>query len=311
MSILAHHWLIFFSLLLPLLFIDLRMQRNHSSQKDALYWSIIWIATGLLFAGYVNYTLGSEARDQYLAAYLIEKSLSVDNLFVFLLIFSSMRIPHQFQRRALSWGIFGALVFRALFVVAGIAALERWEWVKYIFAGFLFYAAFKSLQKKDEDAAAEESKITTWLCAHLPISRERDTNHFLINEDNRWKVTPLFLSILALECSDIVFAVDSVPAALSISRDQFIVYSSNAFAILGLRALYILLAGAICRLRYLHYGLAGVLLFAGLKMIAPEGWEIAPLHSVIIILAMITMSALPTLLENRSLAKEHIKEKGV
>ena len=290
-------WFVFAAILFPLLAIDLWFQREGrgSEKKSALVWSIIWIGVGLLFSLYIHYRWDDNASKEYIAAYLIEKSLSADNLFVFLLIFRSMRIPHRYQRTALAWGIFGALVFRGIFVFAGIAALERWAWVEYVFAALLAYAAIHSIRGVEQQES-EENRLLQWLGRHLPVSKARETSHFFLREEGKLKVTPILLTILALETTDIIFAIDSVPAALAISRDQFIVYSSNAFAILGLRALYILLAGIISNLRYLHYGLAAVLGFAAFKMVAPESLQISALGSVLIIAAVIGLAAIVSVL---------------
>lgn len=322
-------WGFFCILLFSLLFVDLWIQRNDhgSSKKEAAIWSCIWIGIGLAFSLYVHFRWGSEARNEYLAAYLIEKALSVDNLFVFLLIFGAMKIPRKFQRTALAWGILGALVFRAIFIYLGAAALERWAAVGIIFALLLFYAGIQAFFAKHSDD--EESAIVNWLSKHLPISKNPETAHFFVHEDGKLKMTPILISIVALELTDIVFAIDSVPAALSFSQEVFIVYSSNAFAILGLRALYVLLAGLIADLKYLHYGLAAVLIFAGLKMVAHscetlihlaevdptaevgmttaicqripglEYMEIDPLYSIFIILFLIGIAAFASIVAKK------------
>ena len=323
-------WGVFAAILLSLLAFDLWGQRNDhgTSKKEAAFWSIIWVGVGLLFSVFVYYRMGDTARDEYLAAYLIEKALSVDNLFVFLLIFTAMKIPLKFQRTALEWGIFGALIFRAIFIELGAEALQRYSAVGIIFALLLFYAGVQSLfAKPEEEDSHEESKLVKFLCKYLPVSGHQEKAHFFVKEDGRLKVSPLLVTIFALECTDILFAVDSVPAALSFSKEVFIVYSSNAFAILGLRALYVLLAGLIADLKYLHYGLAFVLVFAGLKMIGHSceviaehvaagtatkfdmlcnggcnytPWmrffsDIAPLNSVFIILGVVGLAAIMSL----------------
>jgi tellurite resistance protein TerC len=220
-----------------------------------------------------------------LAAYLIEKSLSLDNLFVFLIVFRNLQIPPTHQRLGLSWGILGALVFRGLFVFVGVSTLRRWVWIEYVFGLILLAAAWKALR---EDPSREgENRAVRWLSKHLPVSCDPETQKFLVDEDGRRKATPLLIAVLAIEISDIVFAIDSVPAALSISRNEFVVYSSNAFAILGLRSLYLVLERTLAELRYLHYGLAAVLAFAALKMLSSHWIEIPPLVSVLIILACI------------------------
>lgn len=281
-------WAVFGSTLLVFLIIDLYVHRGRrgESRASAIVWSVIWIVVGLGFVGFVWSLAGRVAAMEYLAAYAIEKSLSLDNLFVFLIIFQSLGIPKEYQRTALTWGIFGALVFRAVFVFIGAAALNRAEWMAYIFGAILFYAAYHAV--RDDPSKRAESKLVSWLSDRLPVTQERETNKFLVRENGRWRATPLLVAVLGLEASDIVFAIDSVPAALSFTRREFIVYSSNAFAILGLRSLYIVLAHTIAELKYLGYGLAGVLAFAGLKMVLPEDWlHIPPLVSVGVIVTLI------------------------
>lgn len=280
-------WIVFGVLAGVLLALDLFSHYGgaRESRKSSIAWSVAWLAVGLSFTLFVWQAFNATTAHEYLAAYLIEKALSLDNLFVFLVIFSSLRIPLQFQRTALSWGIFGALVFRAIFIFLGAAALQRWDWVSYVFAAVLFYAAYHAVRENPQEQ--RESGTVAWLSKRLPISGKTNTTKFFVRDDNRRMATPLLVAVVAIELTDIVFAIDSVPAALSVSREEFVVYSSNVFAILGLRALYIVLADVLRRLRYLHYGLAAVLAFAGVKMLAHDWVEIPPLISVGIILALL------------------------
>jgi tellurite resistance protein TerC len=281
-------WVVFSVVLLALLAVDLFVHRGHraDSRRSAVVWTVIWIATGLGFGGFVWCMWGSQAALDYVAAYLIEKSLSLDNLFVFLLIFGSLRVPENVQRTALSWGVFGALVFRALFVGVGVVALSRFAWVSYVFGGILLIAAWRAA-REDPLCHTGESRLVGWLSRHLPVTPRYHDTRFFVRENGIFVVTPLLLAVIALELTDIMFAIDSVPAAFSVTRDPFLVYSSNAFAILGLRALYIVLAKTIAHLRYLHYGLAAVLAFAGLKMLLEEWVHIPALASIAIIFACI------------------------
>jgi tellurite resistance protein TerC len=280
-------WSVFGVSLLLLLGMDLFAHRgqHQQSHRAAAVWTIIWIATGVLFALFVWSALGAHQAEEYLAAYLIEKSLSLDNLFVFLIVFRNLQIPPAHQRLGLSWGIFGALVFRGLFVFAGISTLRRWSWIEYVFGLILLAAAWKAL--REDPARERENHAVRWLSKHLPVSCGPETQKFLIDEGGCRKASPLLIAVLAIEISDIVFAIDSVPAALSVSRNEFVVYSSNAFAILGLRSLYLVLERTLAELQYLHYGLAAVLAFAALKMLSSHWFEIPPLVSVLIILACI------------------------
>lgn len=290
-------WGVFGALLLIFLSLDLLIHRGgrRRSRQSAYLWSVIWIAIGLAFNIFVWFYLGAEAAKEYLAAYLIEKSLSVDNLFVFLVIFKSLNIPEKHQHDVLLWGILGAIIFRGLFVFVGAAALARYEWVAQVFGVLLIVAAYYSF--REDPAKTKENKVVTWLCRHLPVTQKIHDQKFLAKENGRYVATPLLIAVLGLEITDIMFAIDSVPAAFSVSRNIFIVYSSNIFAILGLRALYLALTYLISGLKYLHYGLAGVLAFAGIKLILSAWIHIPALISVAITLALITTAILASLYE--------------
>lgn len=284
-------WIVFGVVLVALLAVDVFSHRGERADSVgwAAVWTGIWIAAGLLFSGFVWAVFGLGAAEEYLAAYLIEKSLSVDNLFVFLVIFQTLGIPREHQRKALTYGIVGALVFRAIFIVAGIHALERWEWTEWIFAAILVVAAWRAF-REDPAETERESRLITWLERHLPVTREHHEGRFVVRKEGRRLLTPLAVAVIGLELTDILFAVDSVPAALSVSRSAFIVYSSNVFAILGLRALYIVLARALSRLRYVHYGIGVILLFTAAKMVADRWVEIEGWASILIILAIIAVT---------------------
>jgi tellurite resistance protein TerC len=289
-STLTGAWIAFAVTIFALLALDLYVHRGgrSDSHKGAIAWSIVWVAAGLAFNAAVWVLFGSNAAQEYLAAYLIEKSLSVDNLFVFLVIFRSLKIPEERQRTVLIWGIFGALVFRALFILIGLAAIERWEWVAYLFGAVLIWAAWRAF--REDPAEQKENRIVEWLAKHLPLTTEINHSHFFARIDGKRVATPLLLAIVAVELSDIMFAIDSVPAAFAVTHDRFIVLTSNAFAILGLRALYIVLAKTLARLHYLHYGLAAVLGFAGIKIVTQELLEIPPYVSIAIIAVIIGLS---------------------
>lgn len=281
------HWIVLSATLLVLLAIDLLAHRGDrpDSKKSAIFWSVVWVGAGLAFGGYVLAVAGGRAAQEYIAAYLIEKSLSVDNLFVFLLVFQSLRIPKQHHKTVLSWGIFGALVFRLAFIFLGVAAMERFAWVPYVFGAILLYAAYKAFRQNP--AEHEESKLVGFLEKHLPFTNQVNDGRFFVRADGRWLATPLLIAIFAVELTDLAFAIDSVPAALSVSQDRLIVYSSNAFAILGLRALYIVLSETLSSMKYLHYGLAGVLGFAAFKLLLAEWIHLPPMLSIGIIVATI------------------------
>ena len=288
-------WATFAVVLGVLLAVDLIVHRgaHGRSRKAAIVWTIVWIAVGLLFAVFVGMVLGGARGQEYLGAYLIEKSLSLDNLFVFLVIFKSLGIPQTEQRHVLSWGIFGALVFRLVFVVVGVAVMERFHWVRYVFAAILIVAAVRLL--RPHGSGGDESKVVRWLSRHIPVTADLHGAAFFVREAGRRVATPLAVALAAVELTDIAFAVDSVPAALAISDSTFVIYSSNAFAILGLRSLYVVLEHLLGTLRYLQYGLAAVLAFAGAKLIAAEWIHLPPLVSVGIIAACIAAAVLASL----------------
>ena len=289
-------WGLFGVIVLVMIATDLWVHRRArpESKKAAFAWSGLWILVGLAFSGFVGWRHGGGAANEYLGAYLIEKSLSLDNLFVFLVIFSGLQVPEEQQRRVLFWGIFGALLFRALFIILGLEAMEHWHWVTYVFGGVLLLAAFR-VARDDPSQEHEQSGVVRWLERHLPVTTRLEGSRFLLRVDGRRQATPLLLALLAIELSDVAFAVDSVPAALSISRNLFVVYSSNIFAILGLRALYIALAKTVHDLRYLHWGLAAVLAFAAAKMLLAEWITLSPLLSVAILLGCIGLSVVASL----------------
>ncbi|ADO73424.1 TerC family protein [Stigmatella aurantiaca] len=293
-------WIAFGALVLGLLIVDLLAHRNHhaNSKRSAIAWSAGWIFFGLGFGVFVWRMYGSQPAHEYLGAWLIEKSLSLDNLFVFLVIFRSLSIPEAEQRRVLFWGIFGALVFRALFIFAGVEALEHWHAVVYVFGAILLFTAFRVA--REDPLKERDSKMVHWLARRLPVSSKVEGSHFVVRQGGRLLATPLLVALITIEFTDVAFALDSVPAALSVSQDPFIVYTSNVFAILGLRALYIALAHVITQLRYLHYGLAAVLAFAGLKMVIPSNWvHVSPLVSVGVIVVCIGTSIVASVVWKR------------
>lgn len=299
-------WWVFGGALVAFLALDLLSHRGKhgDSYRAAVFWTVFWIGVGLAFNIFVWIVMGPIPAQEYLAAYLMEKSLSVDNLFVFLIIFSSLNIPKEHQHKVLWLGIFGALVFRALFIFLGAEALERYEWVAYLFGGLLLWAAWRTF--RHDPTEERENAVATFLARHLPVSKHHHEGQFFAHENGRRVVTSLFIAVVALELTDIMFAVDSVPAAFSITRDTFLVYTSNAFAILGLRALYLVIARVLEDLKYLHYGLAAVLAFAALKMLLHGVVEIDPLLSVAIIAFFIGVAVLFSV---RHARKEHRRER--
>jgi tellurite resistance protein TerC len=271
--------------------------KRGTSTKSAAIWAVSWLALGLAFGVVVLLLRGNAAMQQYYAAYLIEESLSVDNLFVFLLIFSALRIPAERQHEVLFWGVSGALIFRAVFILAGAAALERWQWVSYVFGGLLLVAALRTFRR---DSGPKESRLVQWLSKRVPVTHQLDGGRFTSREDGKRKATPLLIALVGLELSDLMFAIDSVPAALSISQDHFVVYSSNALAICGLRSLYLVLRSVLNDLPYLHYGIGCVLLFTGFKMIAGAWLHVPDWLSIVVIVCCIGLSVVLSLRGRRT-----------
>jgi len=297
-------WLVFGAVLLALVALDLALHRNARgrSRTAAITWTAVWVGLGLGFTFVVWGALGSQRAGEYVAAYLVEKSLSIDNLFVFLVIFRMLEVPTDHQRSVLSWGILGALVFRLGFVLLGVAALERYDWVVYIFAAVLAWAAVRMV--RGDVTAPKASPAASWLLRHLPVTRTLHGSAFFARSAGRRVVTPLFVALCAIELTDIVFAVDSVPAALAISSSRFIVYSSNALAVLGLRSLYVLLEHLIAELKYLHYGLAAVLAFTAAKLATSRWIEISPVASIGVIVLCIGATIWPSVRALRRLRRE-------
>ena len=292
-------WGLFGVVVLAMILVDLLAHRHHhkDTKKRAYAWSIAWIVVGLSFSVLVWLRHGGVYAQEYLGAYLIEKSLSLDNLFVFLVIFSSLRIPEDKQRGVLFWGIFGALVFRAVFIFLGLEAIQRWHWVVYVFGAILLYAAWRVARRHPSEES--DSKVVHWLEKRMPVTTEYEGEKFFKRVNGRLLATPLLIALLSIELTDVAFAIDSVPAALAVSQNLFVVYTSNVFAILGLRALYIALAKTVHELRYLHWGLGAVLAFAGLKMIFSDWIHLHPLLSVGIIVLCIGLSVWASVRANK------------
>jgi tellurite resistance protein TerC len=294
-------WGLFAGVVVAALAIDLIQHRgDHANgRRAALIWSGVWIAVSLLFAGWVGIQFGLHAWHAFLTAWLVEKSLSIDNLFVFLVIFRTLKVPKDEQHRVLFWGIIGAFVTRALFIAAGSAILARWHFATWILGGFLIYTGIKTLRSNEKSTAEGESKILRWLDRHLAVTKQRHGHAFFAVEAGKRVVTPLFVALVAIELSDIMFAVDSIPAVFAISREPFIVFTSNVFAILGLRALYLVLAELIADLKYLHYGLGVLLLFIGAKMLGSSWFHIPNFVSLLITIAILSGAIVPSLIARR------------
>lgn len=270
-------WAAFAALVVVLLLVDLVVVHRDAhvvTTKEAAIESAVWISIGLLFGLVLLVWQGGDAAGEYYAGYLIEKSLSIDNVFVWALVMSYFAVPQQFQFRVLFWGIFGALVLRAIFIFGGVAILERFGWVIYVFGAFLLFTAIRLLKPTHDDVHPEDNLILRMVNKIVPSTTEYDGQKLFTVKNGKRLATPLFAVLVVVESSDVIFAVDSIPAILAVSREEFIVFSSNAFAILGLRALYFLLADLRNRFRYLQQGLAIVLAFVGVKMLISEVYHL-------------------------------------
>lgn len=292
-------WIAFNAFLLTMLLLDLGVFRKKShvvSFRESLTWVGVWVSLSMVFALLVNMWFGKERALMYLTGYVIELSLSVDNLFVFILIFSYFSVPAEYQHRVLFWGILGALVMRLIFIFSGAALLERFDWMIYVFGAILVYSGVKMVTEKDKKIDPEKNFVIKFLRRTLPISNQYHGNKFFIRENGKVVATLLFVVLIMIEVTDLVFAVDSVPAILAITTDRFIVYTSNAFAILGLRSLYFALAGVVNLFRYLPYGLSVVLVFIGVKMLLHHYVKIPVEISLLVVLSVIVVSVVASLL---------------
>lgn len=262
-------WGTFLLFVLVMLALDLGVFHRKAhvvSLKEAATWSAVWVGLAVVFGAGIAHFAGEQKALEFATGYVIEKALSVDNVFVFVVIFSYFAIPQHLQHRVLFWGILGALVLRAVFVLLGGAFLERFHWAIYVFGAILVITGIKLLIQRNESPSPENNPIIRLVRRFVPITTQAKCESFFLRENGKLVATPLFLALLAVEFTDVIFAIDSIPAIFAITRDPFLVFTSNIFAILGLRSLYFLLAGIVHRFRYLKIGLAGVLVFVGLKM---------------------------------------------
>jgi tellurite resistance protein TerC len=297
------HWIGFHLALLILLGLELAVARRKSNQpplrthesarRTAIVATSLWIAAALAFAVYVMHSLGATAAVQYLAGYVLEESMSIDNLFVFLLLFGLFQIDHSHQPKVLFWGVAGAIVMRGLFIAGGITLLTRFGWVSYLFGAVLLIAAIRLLVPSEPTQSTAETRWITWLKRLHPISIRQD--QFFVIENGRPTATILLLALIAIELTDVVFALDSIPAVLSITRHPFLAYTSNIMAVMGLRSLYFLLIDMLTRIRFLHYGLAAVLGFAAIKMLGSHWFEVGPVASLLVIVALLTVTVCTSL----------------
>ncbi|HEX8845325.1 MAG TPA: TerC family protein [Pyrinomonadaceae bacterium] len=265
-------WTVFGTLILLMMILDLGVfnRKAHKvTYKESAIWSCVWVSLALAFAGILFWHLGRDKGTEFVAGYLIELSLSVDNLFVFLLIFSYFKVPSRYQHRVLFWGVMGAMIMRITMILLGTALIRQFNWVIYIFGAFLVFTGVKMFSQEEKDIQPEENRIVRLATRFIPITRHYDEEKFFTMVNGRRTGTLLLLVLIIVEVTDLVFAVDSIPAIFGVTYDTFIIYTSNIFAIMGLRSLYFLLAGVVEKFHYLKLGLAIVLTFIGVKMLLP------------------------------------------
>lgn len=288
-------WIAFTIGVVVLLIIDLSLfgKSGHKmSTKSALIESGLWMSVALLFNGWFALNYGKVLGTEFLTGYLIEKSLSVDNLFVILLVFSAFKIPSQYQHRVLFFGVLGAIVFRAFFILVGAQLLHMFHWILYVFGGILVITAIKFLRETDDKADVQDSWSTRILKRFIPTTNTFNGHNFFIIENGIRKATPLFLALAVIEVTDLIFAVDSIPAVFAVTQDAFVAFASNILAILGLRALYFVLADWVAKLRYLKPGLAAILGFIGVKMLLIDVYKIPSSVSLMVIMAILVTAGL-------------------
>jgi len=294
----ALHWIAFNVLVLIAIALDLGVFHRKAHKialREALLWSLAWIGLAIAFGLTISYFYGRQSGLEFFTGYVIEKALSVDNLFVFLVVFRVFAVKEEYQQRVLGYGILGALLMRGAMIAAGAALIVRFNWIMYVFGAFIIYAGLHMLFAGEAESHPEQNFLVRYLSRHLRLTKEYRGEKFFSRENGQLFATPLFLVLLIVEITDVTFAVDSIPAVFGITRDTFIVYTSNVFAILGLRALYFLLAGVLDKLDYLKVGLALVLVFVGAKMILEPWLHISVGVSLAIVLGMLTVAVLASL----------------
>jgi tellurite resistance protein TerC len=292
-------WLGFNLFVLAMLALDLGVFHRKAhvvSMKEALSWTATWVALALVFNLGIWHYLGQQKALEFFTGYLIEYSLSVDNMFVFALLFSYFAVPPIYQHKVLFWGILGALVMRGIMIFLGAALIAKFSWIIYVFGAFLILTGIKMIFKQEEEIHPERNPLVRWFKKFMPVTNDYRGDRFFVRENGIRMATPLFIVLLLVECSDLIFAVDSVPAIFAVTKDPFIVYTSNCFAILGLRSLYFALAGVMDKFHYLKIGLGAVLTFVGTKMIlAHTAWKIDTLVALGVIVLILVSAVVASL----------------
>jgi tellurite resistance protein TerC len=292
-------WIAFNAVILLLLFLDLTVvSRKHRRVpfKQALLMSAFWIGLAMAFAVFVQQWLGAAKALEFVTGYVLEEALSVDNLFVFILLFAYFKVPPEEEKTVLFWGIIGALIMRGIFIGAGVALVQRFHWILYAFGVFLIWTGFQLLRGGNEEQDPSRNIVLKFCRRFLPLTDSYEGKSFFVRRDGRVLATPLFVVLLVVETTDILFATDSIPAILAITRDPFIVYTSNVFAILGLRSMYFALAGMMKLFHYLNYGLSVVLMFIGAKMLLPERYHVPTWVALAVVAGVLGLSVLASVL---------------
>lgn len=296
-------WTVFIITVLGMLALDLCVlhRKAHTvSLKEALVWSAVWIVLALLFSLGIYLRRGSEPALEFLTGYAIEKALSVDNIFVFLLIFSYFRVDPRYQHKVLFWGILSALAMRALFISAGVVLLREIHEILYAFGVLLVVAGARMFFRKDEKVRPEKNPVLRLFRRFVPVTKEYEGGRFFVRKQGALHATPLFIVLLVVETTDVVFAVDSIPAIFAVTQDPFIIYTSNIFAMLGLRSLYFALGSVIKKLVYLHYGLAAILAFVGVKMLISDFYRISAAAALGVVAAVLLVTTIASLLRRQA-----------
>lgn len=292
-------WIGFNVFVLIMLALDLGVFNRKShviSVKESISWTLVWIALALTFNLGIGHFMGNDKALEFLTGYVIEKSLSVDNIFVIALLFSYFSVPPRYQHKVLFWGILGALVMRATMIAVGAKLIAEFAWIIYIFGAFLILTGIKMIAKQETDIHPEQTFVVRLFRRFIPVTRDYHDGHFFVRQQGALMATPLFIALLVVEFTDLIFAVDSIPAIFAVTRDPFIVYTSNVFAILGLRSLYFALAGVLDKFHYLKFGLGLVLTFVGIKMLLGHSpWRIDTHISLGVIVLILTGSVIASL----------------
>lgn len=291
-------WACFIGFILLMLALDLGVFHRKSHEikiKEALTWSAVWIALALFFNYGIYVFMGKEKAIEFLTGYVIEKSLSIDNLFVFIMLFTYFKVETKYQHKVLFWGILGALVMRAIFIFAGVALINKFHWIIYVFGALLIFTGVKMIFHKEEEIEPDKNPLVRLFKKFFPVTNQEHGGNFFVKIGGRTFATPLFIVLLIVEFTDLIFAVDSIPAILAITNDTFIIFTSNVFAILGLRALYFALAGITQYFYYLKYGLSAILIFVGIKMTIVDFYKIPIVYSLCVIAGILIISILISL----------------